>query len=100
MDIGDVWQNERYEIAVPVENRGPSPPSLVNAPSGCRTVTLAPKGVTLQPGERTSVTLAVDLSEFASTAVTTIPIAVSAEVRPGNPLRGCGFGCGLAVSRK
>jgi hypothetical protein len=63
LDIGEVWEDEQFHWALPVENRGISPVTVENTSCGCYNFTSEPRQFELQPGETRTVHLTLDLRD-------------------------------------
>jgi hypothetical protein len=63
LDFGEVWETERFEWMIPVENRGSEPVAVGGVAGSCECVAVEPQQFTLGPGERTALRLTLDLRD-------------------------------------
>ncbi len=89
LDLGEVWEDERFAWVVPVTNRGQHPVHISAVRTNCQCVSAEPRSFTVPPGQTRPIRLSVNLAAKDGEATigsrtfsTTIDLATRSESAP------------------
>ncbi|MBX9628558.1 MAG: DUF1573 domain-containing protein [Gemmataceae bacterium] len=76
LNFGTVWEDPRFEWAVPVHNPGPAAVVVERWQASCNCLGVSPDALRLEPGETRSVTVRIDLGDKVGPSTAPVPVAV------------------------
>jgi hypothetical protein len=63
LEMGTVWEDDRFAWTVPIENRETLPIEVASFSTSCNCASIAPESFVLEPGERCELHLDIDLTK-------------------------------------
>jgi len=63
LNVGDVWEDERFAWTVLIENQEPVPVEMTSFSHTCNCLSIKPESLVLKPGERRELYMEIDLTQ-------------------------------------